>query len=133
MLCLPYSPASLETEGNFLSTLHRSVYLAILLQDHKVNQERLKSSQSKEASMGWITRLILGFSSPQKRQARLQAIEAESKLWMVKCPHCSYERSVWEMGGIRYHASNTGIRKAYHYCPQCQKRGWHTTYKRLKH
>jgi hypothetical protein len=54
-------------------------------------------------------------------------MEAESRSWMVKCPHCGYERSVWELGGVRYKASGTSrwLRR----CPNCGKVGWHKVYR----
>jgi len=54
-------------------------------------------------------------------------MEAESRSWMVQCPHCGYERSVWEMGGVRYKAAGTSrwLRR----CPNCGKMGWHKVYR----
>jgi DNA-directed RNA polymerase subunit RPC12/RpoP len=54
------------------------------------------------------------------------AMEAESRAWMVQCPHCGAERSVWETGGIRYRAAGTSRR--YMRCPACGRRGWHRIY-----
>ncbi len=45
-------------------------------------------------------------------------IEAESKTWMVKCPSCDFEISVWDAGGVRYKARGTPRRLMR--CPQCQ-------------
>ena len=33
--------------------------------------------------------------------------EADSREWMVQCPRCEHEISVWEAGGIRYKARGT--------------------------
>jgi len=55
-----------------------------------------------------------------------EAMEAESRAWMVRCPHCGFERSVWETGGIRYKASGTS--RNYMRCPSCGKRGWNRIY-----
>jgi hypothetical protein len=33
-----------------------------------------------------------------------QAIEKESRLWMLVCPDCGKETSFWDIGGIRYRA-----------------------------
>ena len=52
-----------------------------------------------------------------------QSMEAESRAWIVKCPSCSHERSIWELGGIRWKA--TGSPKTYMKCPQCGQTGWH--------
>jgi DNA-directed RNA polymerase subunit RPC12/RpoP len=54
------------------------------------------------------------------------AMEAESRAWMVRCPHCGFERSVWDMGGIRYKAAGTS--RNYMRCPSCGKRGWNRIY-----
>ena len=56
-------------------------------------------------------------------------MEAHSRLWMVQCPNCGFEKSIWEMGGIRYKAYSRG-KKIYQRCIQCDKRGWHKVYKR---
>lgn len=29
-------------------------------------------------------------------------IEAESRVWMIQCPNCGFEISIWEAGGMRY-------------------------------
>jgi DNA-directed RNA polymerase subunit RPC12/RpoP len=54
------------------------------------------------------------------------AMEAESRAWMVSCPHCGFERSVWATGGIRYRAAGTS--RNYMRCPRCGKRGWNRIY-----
>lgn len=51
------------------------------------------------------------------------AMEADSRLWMVRCS-CGFSRSIWEMGGIRYKAA--GQSRTYMRCPQCGQRSWHT-------
>jgi DNA-directed RNA polymerase subunit RPC12/RpoP len=56
----------------------------------------------------------------------MEAMEADSRDWMVQCP-CGHERSVWEMGGIRYGASSTGKRTLLR-CEKCGKRKWHRFY-----
>ena len=48
------------------------------------------------------------------------AIKRESEQWVARCPVCSAERSVWEIGGIRYKAASVGKRVLVH-CPQCDK------------
>lgn len=60
-------------------------------------------------------------------EATFLALQAESNTWRVKCPHCSSERSVWEMGGIRYKAA--GSPSVYRTCPNCNQRSWHLVYK----
>ena len=37
-------------------------------------------------------------------------IEAESRQWMMQCPGCGYEVSVWEYGGMRYRGHGTVYR-----------------------
>ena len=49
-------------------------------------------------------------------------MEAESRMWKVKCPNCGNERSIWEMGGIRYKAA--GNPRIYRPCPNCGQRTW---------
>jgi hypothetical protein len=52
------------------------------------------------------------------------AMEAESRAWLVICPHCSFSRSVWETGGTRYKASG-GTSRVMMRCPGCGQTGWH--------
>lgn len=54
-------------------------------------------------------------------------MEEDSRRWMVQCA-CGYERSVWELGGIRWKARGTPRR--YTKCPACHKSSWHKVYKR---
>lgn len=55
------------------------------------------------------------------------AMEAHSRAWLVQCPDCGSERSIWEMGGIRYKAA--GNPRMLMRCPKCGKRGWHRVVK----
>jgi ribosomal protein S27E len=51
------------------------------------------------------------------------AMEAHSRAWLVRCPNCGHERSIWELGGIRYKAAgNPRLRLT---CPNCGQAGWH--------
>lgn len=52
-----------------------------------------------------------------------EAMEADSRTWMVRCS-CGFSRSVWEMGGIRYKA--IGEPRWYLRCTGCGRRSWHT-------
>jgi len=54
------------------------------------------------------------------------AAEAESRLWMIRCP-CGAERSVWDTGGIRWKAS--GRTRTYGRCTACGQRKWHSLVK----
>ncbi|MEM8741265.1 MAG: hypothetical protein AAGE13_07175 [Pseudomonadota bacterium] len=74
--------------------------------------------------MSVFRRLILRFMSPKTR-ARA---EAESRAWIATCPACGHERSVWEMGGLRYGAS--GAPRWRLTCPACGATGWHQVEKR---
>ena len=53
-------------------------------------------------------------------------MKKESNSWKVQCPSCKYERSVWEMGGIRWKAA--GNPKVLRECPNCRKTGMHLIY-----
>lgn len=57
-------------------------------------------------------------------------IEAESRAWMMKCPDCGHEISVWEAGGIRFGAA--GKPKRLMKCGKCGKRTWHQVYKKTE-
>lgn len=56
----------------------------------------------------------------------LASMEAESRKWIVKCKTCGTERSIWDMGGIRYSAK--GSKTTYVHCEKCSKYEWHTVY-----
>jgi predicted RNA-binding Zn-ribbon protein involved in translation (DUF1610 family) len=51
-----------------------------------------------------------------------QSMETESRSWMLGCPSCGYEISVWDAGGVRWKAK--GRPWALMRCPQCGKTGW---------
>ena len=53
---------------------------------------------------------------------RAAAIERESREWMVICPKCGFERSVWDLGGVRYKAK--GSQRVRGKCPRCGESGW---------
>jgi len=67
-------------------------------------------------------RMALTGASEEKRAL----IEEESSLWMVQCRHCGFEASVWDLGGVRYHARGRKIRRRH--CPECDKRRAHDVY-----
>ena len=48
-----------------------------------------------------------------------ERFEQESRRWMIQCPNCGHEISVWEAGGIRYKARGT-VRR-YGKCSKCGK------------
>jgi len=47
---------------------------------------------------------------------------AHSQKWFAVCP-CGSERSIWELGGIRYKAA--GEPRRLMRCPKCGQRAWH--------
>ncbi len=55
-------------------------------------------------------------------------IEAESRLWTMQCSNCKFERSIWEMGGIRWKAA--GSPRVYRLCTNCRQKNWQTIYKK---
>jgi len=55
-------------------------------------------------------------------------MEAESRSWMLHCKVCGGERSVWEMGGVRWKAA--GRPSCLLHCPRCSRNTWHTLYRR---
>jgi hypothetical protein len=56
-----------------------------------------------------------------------QAMEADSRAWMLQCP-CGAEISIWDIGGIRYKA--VGESRDLYRCARCGKRTWHRLYYR---
>ena len=52
-----------------------------------------------------------------------RSIEAHSRAWRLRCPHCGFERSIWDVGGIRYGA--TGRSRMLARCSACGRTGWH--------
>jgi hypothetical protein len=55
------------------------------------------------------------------------SMEADSRAWMARCQACGNERSIWDMGGIRWKAvgnSWTLLR-----CPACGRARWHRLHK----
>ncbi len=40
----------------------------------------------------------------------MRYIEAESRAWMLRCPRCGYQISVWDHGGMRYRARGKAYR-----------------------
>jgi len=54
----------------------------------------------------------------------LASMEAESRKWIVKCKTCGTERSIWEIGGIRYSAK--GSKTTYIGCDFCGRYRLHS-------
>jgi hypothetical protein len=57
-----------------------------------------------------------------------EGMEAESRSWMLHCKVCGLERSVWEMGGVRWKAAGRPSRLMH--CRRCGQSTWHTLYRR---
>jgi hypothetical protein len=57
-----------------------------------------------------------------------ESMEAESRTWMMGCS-CGFARSIWELGGIRWKASQS---RTYSYlkCPQCGQHSWHKLFRK---
>jgi hypothetical protein len=58
------------------------------------------------------------------------SMEAESRTWMVCCRSCGFERSLWELGGIRWKKKGSGKSWTWGRCPQCGKLGVHSISRR---
>jgi hypothetical protein len=58
-----------------------------------------------------------------------EAMEHESRQWMMRCD-CGHERSIWEVGGIRYKAAGNPRRLSR--CPSCNRRTWHEVYNKAE-
>ncbi len=56
------------------------------------------------------------------------SMEAESRAWMVRCASCGDERSIWDLGGVRWKAK--GSKRIWGRCRGCGKLGWHSVYRR---
>jgi hypothetical protein len=56
------------------------------------------------------------------------SMEAESREWMMRCRACDAERSVWDLGGLRYKAR--GRRITIIRCPECGTRSLADTYRK---
>jgi len=73
--------------------------------------------------MSWIQRFFVAvFPASWAR-----SMEADSRRWMIRC-RCGFERSVWDIGGIRWKAR--GNSRNYMRCVSCGERSWHTMYRK---
>ena len=52
-----------------------------------------------------------------------QALEAQSRAWMLRCQSCRHERSIWDTGGLRWAAKGSPHRRLR--CPKCHRETWH--------
>ncbi|MBC7985159.1 MAG: hypothetical protein H7X93_00595 [Sphingomonadaceae bacterium] len=71
--------------------------------------------------MSWVQRL----ATRGAPSGVISDVEAQSRLWIVECLKCGAERSIWEMGGIRYRA--VGNQRNLLKCFRCGRRSWHRT------
>ncbi len=55
-------------------------------------------------------------------------MEMSSRQWVVTCPNCAKETSIWEMGGIRWGASGKSATRIK--CSQCSKKSWVVLHKK---
>ena len=83
-----------------------------------------EASQMEETRLSGVQKLFTGMFSP----ATAARMEADSRMWMVQCPKCGYEKSIWELGGIRYKAAGNPRRLMR--CPNCGEISWHKIYRR---
>ena len=50
-----------------------------------------------------------------------EEVKRQSKTWLVTCPRCGYELSVWDYGGLRSYAYGTKlVLKRCHSCKRWQ-------------
>ena len=73
--------------------------------------------------MTFIQRLIVSLAP--RRWA--EAMETESRAWKARCESCGCERSIWELGGIRWKAAGEPRRRLP--CPECRQPRWHKIHK----
>ncbi len=58
-----------------------------------------------------------------------EAIERESRQWIATCPKCGRERSIWELGGVRYKAWSRGLKMGFR-CDSCGRFSMHRVERR---
>lgn len=71
----------------------------------------------------FIRKAFQSFLSPESAAE----MERESKRWILKCPNCNFERSVWDVGGVRWKAASVN-KKVRANCVNCGKNSWHEVY-----
>lgn len=81
------------------------------------------TSAANRPGLSRIQRLVTRWVGPETAAA----LEAHSRAWLVQCPDCGHQRSIWEIGGIRYKAA--GEQRNRMRCPACGKAGWHRVHK----
>ncbi len=56
-------------------------------------------------------------------RAWADSMRRQSETWRFRCCSCGNSRSVWDAGGVRWHAASLGKRKLIH-CPRCGRLRW---------
>jgi hypothetical protein len=68
-----------------------------------------------------IQRIVLRLM--RKRAAE---IERSTREWILTCPHCGLERTLWDIGGVRWgHRRRGKPERVRTRCPRCQQQGNH--------
>lgn len=78
----------------------------------------IENVKEAEDSMSFIQR----FFTRVLPSAWVRSMEEDSRQWMVSC-NCGHQRSVWDLGGIRWKAY--GNPRWFMNCPACGKSSWH--------
>jgi hypothetical protein len=55
---------------------------------------------------------------------RAEEIERRSRAWLIASPNCAFERTSWDVGGVRHGARSRGKRIGLR-CPSCAKHAMH--------
>jgi hypothetical protein len=74
-------------------------------------------------SLSWIQRFFVSIFPA----SWAKSMEEDSRRWMLRCD-CGFERSIWDMGGIRWKAR--GNSRNYMRCTACGERSWHRMYRK---
>jgi hypothetical protein len=74
--------------------------------------------------MSWIQKLFMKILPARWAKD----MEAQSRTWIIRCSACGFERSIWDIGGIRWRAY--GNSSTFGRCPQCGKRTVHKIFRR---
>lgn len=72
-----------------------------------------------DTDLSRLQRFFRRWMSPETFAAHM----AQSKKWVVTCPHCAFRQTIWDMGGLR--GGKTGKPATYVRCKSCNRRGWH--------
>jgi hypothetical protein len=59
-----------------------------------------------------------------------EEMEEHSESWKLRCEECGLERSVWEVGDVRWRG--VGSPSRYRKCPVCHEATWHKYYRRVE-